>query len=529
MTSRRQNSEIGSPLESSTYVFLLIAVVLIIGLYFIMRFSGAWGETDTYTFVIALREMYTAGELVPPGYAYSNGYGFSALGVFLFNLSSISIASFQLLGAPLLATVLVLSAWLLFREFTGTRLAATLATLILLVQPEFLFPILRGTHEKFTRSLMMLCLYLLLRSLRSRDNISRFTGFVLAFYLSAFSLITFNNLNATSFIIAISISLLVLWVVEHRGFLSNRDEAPIPRLSLIVISLIVISFVITFYAYPPAQHQILLFKSIWDQIAALLLPVEESTAINPYTVVSTGWINLPVYFAVSIANWLLLALSLVIWVRQTYYWITHRRRPTQRELLLWSFYSVFAFLGAVSVVVDVSGALAANLQHRIFASFALFASPLVASQPVSWQSHPGRKTRIAKIGAVLVIGLLACLSILKATNEPLVSNYWVFHSPDESRAVSWSDRFLDGRVLWAGFDERLSTGIGIQTGAAPLHVSLDQYYPNINVADYLISSITHLRSQRIKAPLPIEVDSFVTYDNGEAQIYHRRPRTPYQR
>jgi hypothetical protein len=46
--------------------------------------------------------------------------------------------------------------------------------------------------------------------------------------------------------------------------------------------------------------------------------------------------------------------------------------------------------------------------------------------------------------------------------------------------------------------------------------------------DFLISGVTHSRSVRLAQPLPIEADSFLTYDNGQAQIYHRRPRTPYQ-
>jgi hypothetical protein len=45
----------------------------------------------------------------------------------------------------------------------------------------------------------------------------------------------------------------------------------------------------------------------------------------------------------------------------------------------------------------------------------------------------------------------------------------------------------------------------------------------------MISDVTRARSVRLGVPLPIESDSLLTYDNGQAQIYHLRPRTPYQR
>jgi hypothetical protein len=127
------------------------------------------------------------------------------------------------------------------------------------------------------------------------------------------------------------------------------------------------------------------------------------------------------------------------------------------------------------------------------------------------------------------LGILAVLSILKATNEPLLSNKWLFYIPAEERALQWTYGTLSGQTIWVDYDERLVTAIRTKTEYAPLKTELDQFDPNPETRNFLISDITRMRAPRLGAPLPIEPDSFVIYDNGHSQIYHLRPRTLYQR
>ena len=63
----------------------------------------------------------------------------------------------------------------------------------------------------------------------------------------------------------------------------------------------------------------------------------------------------------------------------------------------------------------------------------------------------------------------------------------------------------------------------------PASIRLDAYAAESGTRDRLVSEVTRLRSVRLGEPLPIEADSLRTYDNGQAQIYHLRPRTQYQR
>jgi hypothetical protein len=509
-------------------IALLLGAVTALALYSLLRYGARWGEGDTYAFTRFMDALARAGRQVPAAGAYPHGYGFPAFGVFVSHLGGLALPELQLYAAPLLMIWLVLPAWLLYRELAGSPRGATLATAILLVQPEFLFPLLRGTHEKFTRGLMLVCLYLLLRSLRARQRLPRFAGFVLAFYLSAYALITFNNLIATSFIAAVGLALGLSWAaLRYLEAGSAAARATTRRLGYVVLSSLVVAFLFTFYAYPPAQLQLRVLQGIGERLAALFLQVEE-VATNPYAVVTGGWVSLPVYFAVSLANWLLLAASAAIWLAQSARWLLRRARPDVSALLLWALYGAFALQAAASIAVDASGAFA-NLQHRIFPSFAMLAAPLVGRWFAEWR--PGRAwvgRLVRSMAGVTVVGL-AVLSTLKATNEPLVSNKWLFHLPAEMEAIRWAEGALPGRSLWTAYDERLTTAFGIRTVGRTTELRLDDYQANPGTRDLLISEVTRARSQRLGSPLPVEGDSFLTYDNGQAQIYHLRPRTPFQR
>lgn len=509
----------------------LFGTAVLMAAYAVLRYGGLWGEVDTQAFTQAIQTVVDTGTLKPePGYfVYSNGYGYPALAMFLMNVSGLDLPTLQIYGSVLLMVWVIFPAWLLYRELTGTSHGATLATVILLAQPEFLFPILRGTHEKFTRGLMLLCMYLLIRSMRSRHKLNQLVALVLIFYLAAFSLITFNVLFATSFILALSLALVLSQVVMRRSRLpSHSAQSVILRLVYVTIALLVLAFVFIFYIYEPAHHSLRMMQSVVDQLAALFLDVEKVS--NPYAVISTGWISLPVYLTVSIANWLLLAGSAAIWIWQGICWLQHRRQlQTESELLLWAFYGAFAFMSALSIVVDVSGAIAQNLQHRLFPSFAMLAVPMVAKQLMTLRPRRALARRLAYTGLWVGMGLLVVLSTFKATNEPLLSNKWLFYLHAEARALDWAGDKLADRTVWVGFDERLSVAMIIRTGTAPRNVQIDRFDVGRDTRNFLISDVIRNRSLRISVPLPIETDDLVTFDNGQVQIYHRRPHTPYQR
>ncbi len=222
--------------------------------------------------------------------------------------------------------------------------------------------------------------------------------------------------------------------------------------------------------------------SLWIEISPGIRPVHEyrrnpqhghpdveteEVAVNPYGTISRAWISLPVYLTVTIANWLLLVFSFILWVRQTVGWWRSGAWPEDaRVILLWSFYGAFGFLGALSIIVDVSGAIATNLQHRMFPSFAMIAAPYVADWFIYRRAavpEPGRGAsyRPATMAFAIIFAFLGLVAVAKATNEPAFSNNWNYYRPAEFAGLEWHRRHSSDIRIRAAHDGRLNTSLSI--------------------------------------------------------------------
>jgi len=502
----------------------------VVSLYFVYRYAGRWAEADSTTFATVIRPFVEEGRLLPVGGAvYPNGYAYQAISTYILALTGLDVATLQQLIYPFVAVMVVLPAWVLYRELIGSPRGATLTTLLLFTQPEFLFVILRSSHEKFTRTLMLLCLFFLVRSLRLRDRPWALAVHVGLFYLAAFGFIASNNLLAHSFIFAIASALALGWLLAKRSAsLQWQSRGALHRFTYATLICLGLVYVFTFYIYPPAQHDLIILKSIGDRIAALFLDVQSQTT-NAYAQVEAGWIAPApyVYFMVSIANWIILVTSFVIWLRQGFNWLWRGKPPkTQPAWLLWLFYAAFAIQGALSVVADASGALASNLQHRLFPSFSIIAVALVGAALAQWR--PRRFARAVRLGLTVSIACVAILSVFKATNEPLLSNKWTFYRSAELDAIVWSDSHLRDAEIWTEFDERLIVAFFTEKGGSPYGNHL-QGGLRPDGRDIVLTTLTRLRSSRLGLPLPVPPDAFRVYDNGEAELYHLRPQTQFQR
>lgn len=539
IAEHRYTDRLGS--RAAWGIVALVALASLMSVYVVARYRGHWGEGDTSVIIRTNRAVLDSASLVPPGtdVAYPNGYAYQAVVTFLVGASGLDLATLTMYGSALLMVWTIVPAWLLFRELTGTSRGALLATAILYIQPEYLFPILRGTHEKFTRGLMLLALYLLVRSLRSRDDPVRFSALVVAFYLCLYAIFSFNNLLATSFVAGLVATLVFSWLVTRVTGTSFAVIRPaLRRLGYAALISLIFAYLLTFHAYPPAIHDVRVMQQVQERIAVVFLgapqPEAEAEAsaeiTNPYVAINAGWISPSAYLLVSLANWLLLIVSGLIWASWTLLWLFRRRRPRwENEILLWALYAAFGLQGAASIIVDLSGSLAANLQHRMFPGFVMIAAPVAAQWIASWsmRSRPVRLLAPACLGVLFAI--LCVLSLFKATNEPLLSNKWVYYLPGEAAAMTWAERALPGRSVWTSFDERVRTGEQIRHGAQERPVLYDQFDVDEGTRDFMISDVTRAQAHRFGVPLPTEADSLITYDNGQAQIHHARPRSPFQR
>jgi hypothetical protein len=504
---------------------------MLIGIYPHLRYSGGLaGGGDAGRSTMWISSIQDQKTIIPSEDVYPNGYGYQTLIASLADFTGMELAVLQTLFGTLLITWTILMAWLFYSEVTQSKAAASLAILILFTQPELLFVLLRGTHEKFTRGLMFVCLYLIVRSVLSQKRPRLFISFVVAFYLTGYALLTFNNLLAISFIAALALSLALNTLVARTNANDMENSFTRRRLVYATVVLLVLAFIFTFYAYPPARKGLEILQYGGDRLAVLFLDIEQASA-KPYETITTAWVNKPVYFLVSIANWLLLISSFVLWTVMTLKWLLRRSWPSdQRLLLLWSLYGAFGFLGALSIVIDVSGALRAqNLQYRSFPSFVMIAAPLVSLWLVHTPSFTIGIRRLPKQVLIATIALLIIIAITKATNEPLLSNTWAFYTADEEAAAKWTLAVNSDKPLWLSFDERLRSSIMTCCAAQVEANGLDAFAPQLATRDFLISDVTRAQALRSGLNLPIEGDSLLFYDNGSSKVFHLRPTTPFQR
>lgn len=520
----------GEPAQrSSIHVLALILLASLIGSYYVGRYGGLWAETDTATLTVAIREIVRSGTLTPEqGILYSNGYTYQAITAFIAHLTGLKVALLQQIFLPFAVILIALPAWMLYYEVSGSRSAATLGTLILFSQPEFLFVVLRGSHEKFGRLFMILALYALFRSLRFNMRPRYFVVYVLIFYLMFFGLISSNFLIGFSFISALTLAMVFGMACELLTLRNTRNVHPfVRRMQLLSLTCFVLAFVIMFYLYPPVQHTLLVMKGMGERLSALLLGTHEIN--NSYERVLQAWVNPWVYGVINAANWFILFSSFAIWVADGITYLRHRQRPaSDHAWLLWLIYGAFGVQTAASILTDASAA-ASNLQHRIFPSLAIAGTMLVALWIGRVRLHHQVGT-FQKVLAAAGASLLMLLSLVKASNEPLLVGWWVFYTQPEFQTLIWVDQHSKSTITWVGFNERLAEAYKLAYGKSSASNRFDDTFPpEPATVNFLTSDAIRNQALRVNRILPTNLLMLRIYDSGDVQIERRRPQTPYQR
>jgi hypothetical protein len=505
---------------------LVVLITLLIGVYFILRYSGLWMESDTANLTTAIRGVLQSGRIVPAGdTAYSNGYAYQVIVTLLSRVTGYEPGLLQQWVLPMAIILLAIPACLLFFEVTGSRRGALIGAILLFTQPEFLFVVLRGSHEKFGRLFMILALFFLFRSFKTRDKLGQFIVYAGLFYLMIYNMLASNFLVSFSFVAALFFGLLIGMLLERLRFRSSDLVGTTSqRLSLITPVCFILAFLLMFYFYPPIQTSLKTIDSMFGKTQALLLGSE--TATNVYEGVLNAWVNPAVYILVNLPNWLILIGSLILWGWEGWHWVIRGKAPKSRaSWLLWLLYGSFGLQAALSIVSDASGVFG-NLQYRLFPSFALLGVAIITDTMGEKIVHLPRRVSLQVGLGAIVFGMAFC-SLIKATNEPALVNTWPFYRPPELSSLQWFDEHEQEANLWAGFGGRLpETFIFFQKTPSTNFVYRTSFS---NMTYLLISDFTRLQSARTKIPLPNTTGFLTIYDNGMTQIYLRRAITPYQR
>jgi hypothetical protein len=196
-------------------IWPIILITLLIGLYFVARYTGHWTENDTAAMAAAIRSVSQSGQLIPDeGLIYSNGYAYQVISTFILDMTGLDVAILQQIVLPFGIILLAVPVCLLLFEITGSKSGAVLGSIFLFTQPEFLFVILRGSHEKFGRLFMVLALFLLFRSFKSYGKLRMFATYIGLFYLVIYGQLSSNFMLAFSFVVALAFGLLAGAILE---------------------------------------------------------------------------------------------------------------------------------------------------------------------------------------------------------------------------------------------------------------------------------------------------------------------------
>jgi hypothetical protein len=514
---------------------ITILAGLAFGSYFVLRYLGLWTEQDTQVFVRVVTRMLEAGRLAYSG-NYIHGFAYPVWAVTLSSLTGIAVADLSQLYLPLVGN-LFLS---VFGFTTFCRLLASirlgmLATALLFLVPELVFTVSRGNHEKLTVSLTLLALLALLNSFREIYTQQRwrvFAGWVAVYYLTAYTLVSINALFGSSFIVASTLAMVFLFLLILLRPLERNLLTPVSKRLLLTVgtSWLLVTLVM-FYIYPQAGSNLNLLSTALERISALFLSFTPES--DPYMVSQTDWASPAAFHLVSSFRWVLFGVSFVTWLFLLRQVFTQISRVSLQQLLLVALYGAFGFQVALAIPVDLIGlAAGSNLQVRMYTYFALLAAPMLAVGLNSFSTwlRPGliKEIIIAGIG-LLLIGFVF-MSFIKSTLDPAVSNRWLFYRYSEVAATRFWDTRHQYQSLWVDVEGRLRYAYTMHypEGTANDNV-FNAYRLNPQSAHALRSPIIRESAIAWRMPPPVFWLENRPYDNGETQIFHRIPRTPFQR
>jgi len=531
--------EIQAKQHERLLLILLLSIALLIAVFWLARYGGPIMEGDATQLTLAAEGIAREGRLVNRQ-SYSNGYGYPALLVFLSETTGLSVSRLQFFGSLWLC-VIALVAYLAYRELLAEVRVAALAVILLLLHPDFLFYILRSSHERTTWTFGLLILWLWARSSRTHALRLRLPMMV-SFYLLLTAIIANNAFFGSTIIVTFLFAILASAILGRIAPLISRTAwagSGEKRMRYVFATGFILLFVFTTYIYAPAESYYHTLETIAQKIAVLLLGSESAAGSETYGHIPDAWVNSTVYLVLTGFQWAILLSSMAAWLRDGFRLLKHGQSTLSRtRLFLWLFYLGFGAQMALGILADLSGALGSNLQVRLLTPFALVASPMAATWLGEIKRLPWQRAAVVRPVMYRASTLLVCVALgaalLKVTNDPAVGNLWLFYSPGEQVAFDWVDDHLVGRNTWVDTwyhqieIQQLRKGIGWQP-ANNYHVGPSIDAENEQLSHILLTELTIWQANRIGASLPAVANRNLVYDNGDARLYHRRPHTPFQK
>ena len=513
--------------------WLLILIVIFAGLrysYTISRLGMTIADYDTFLLSKVTFRIDEADSILEATRAYDHGYGYQSFLIFLKEMTGLELHTLQLLVVPLATSLTSLVAFMAIKMITGSAYSAFFATILLYLQPDFIFVTWRGSHESIDWILVLCMIFVLARTVKGDLRIRAAWRYVFLFYILFFGLVSSSTFITTSLVGVILLAFLFgVFIRMARSIIRNVQIRPVnsgQRFFYIGVLSIIIIYVHMFFIYTVTQSSLDAVGSVIGAFLYIIFGVEQSA--NAYGYVDRTWLNPQGYLLINSITWFILLGGFSSWLVMV--WRYFRRSMDDMHFFLMCLYFGFGTVFALAIIFDLGGLFSGNLQVRVIIGIMVVSIIVLSHVGTLFLNFiaPGYRRGIM-VAISIALFTFSTLGPLKTTLEPLVNQRWVFISRDELLATEWIVNRSNGSVIWGGMDGRIPTGSRFYnldwTEDDVLFYGETRTDPNF----YMISNLERLRWLRVERPLPQFDNENLVYTNGDSQVYRRLPQTPYQR
>jgi hypothetical protein len=325
---------------------------------------------------------------------------------------------------------------------------------------------------------------------------------------------SYNFFFTSTYIFAIIIALIIGYLISEVPQITTSFK----RMIYTSAASTTFFFSYMFYLYAPSRTLFYMFDTLADKVGAIALATEQHVTPQ-YTYIFQTWLSFKVWLILTLFNWVIAPLSLAAWILLIYKFFWKKQHLSGSILLLIMFYTAFSLQLLITIFADRFGVFN-NLELRVFPVLMFFAVPMASITIMRITEFKGLDEGIKKsfkITFIFLIVIFIVSSLLKATNDPIVSNKWLFYSEQEKESIEWMEHSLVGQSVWAGLDERL---INVFKSYSTIETFDTIKFTRPESAKYwLISDIIEKRANRIRRPLPPINNLPIIYDSGSVRIY----------
>lgn len=235
-----------------------------------------------------------------------------------------------------------------------------------------------------------------------------------------------------------------------------------------------------------------------------------------------------VWIFFTLFNWIIFPLSVIMVFTIIWDFIRRRSFSSDSHPFLLLFYVSFSLLLLLAIFLDrvIGTGIGNNLELRVFPYFMFFAVALASMTILKWrhQLYAKRWQSTGKILFIILIIILSMNSLLKSTNDPIVTNNWLFFSAGEKIGMDWIESNLKGVAIWAGLDNRIAAAFNYNSNfdsSKKIGFSSSE-----KAKHYFVSDTIKERARRVDHSLPPVKDLNRIYESDKVKLYYRSVKNP---